>query len=147
MYSMLLRYHWLLKEEKWCIELSHCSETPAWQRWQALDCMKYFDGMFPPCLVWAELGKNFPLGPSPSPSMVSGGISGFAMRFALCHASSRVHQAPAAIPAVNSSSATNPNPRRAIPLPSHPRDASHDANMHNAPVMHIAMWAYSQDFK
>src|SRR5882672_4498446 len=60
MYSMLLRYHWLLKDEKWCIELSHCLYISAWQRWQASDFMKYLEGMLPPCLVCAELGKNFP---------------------------------------------------------------------------------------
>src|SRR6267378_3063606 len=111
----------------------------AWQRWQASDCMKYLDGMLPPCLVCAELGKNFPCGPSPSPFIVSGGISGLEMRFAFCHAISRVHQAPTATPAVKSSSATNPKPRWAVPLPSHPRDASHDANKKRAPDMHVAM--------
>src|SRR6266403_4762551 len=110
-----------------------------WQRWQASDCMKYLEGMLPPCLVCAELGKNLPCGPSPSPFIVSGGISGLEMRFAFCHAISRVHQAPVAIPAVKSSSTTNAKPRWPAPLPSHPRDASQDANKHTAPNMQIAI--------
>jgi len=48
--------------------------------------------------VCAELGKNLPCGPSPSPFIVSGGISGLEMRFAFCQAISRIHQAPAAFP-------------------------------------------------
>src|SRR5580693_7001122 len=100
----------------------------AWQRWQASDCMKYCEGMFPPCLVCAELGKNFPCGPSPSPSMVSGGISGLEIRFAFefLQAASRVHQAPAEMAAVSSATAAKPNPRRTMPRPSHPLDISHD---------------------
>jgi hypothetical protein len=43
--------------------------------------MKKFDGMMPPTLVWAEAGKNGDLGPPPSPSMASGGLAGFTIRF------------------------------------------------------------------
>jgi hypothetical protein len=42
--------------------------------------MKKFDGIVPPTFVPAEEGKNGDLGPPPSPSMVSGGRAGFAMR-------------------------------------------------------------------
>src|SRR5260221_14565468 len=69
-----------------------------WQRWQACDCMKYFAGIFLPSRVCTELGKNFPLGPSPSPSMVSVVNFGLAPRLAFFQAISRVHQEPAAIP-------------------------------------------------
>src|SRR5262245_928077 len=31
MYSIDLRYHWLLKDEKWCIEPSHCLTMSGWQ--------------------------------------------------------------------------------------------------------------------
>src|SRR5271155_5703053 len=96
----------------------------AWQRSQASDFMKYWEGMLPPSLVCAELGKNFPLGPSPSPSMVSGGISGLEIRFALFQATSRVHQVPVAMTVVKSASAANPNPCRITPSPIHPFEAS-----------------------
>src|SRR4029077_172509 len=119
----------------------------AWQRWQASDFMKYCEGMLPPCLVCAELGKNFPCGPSPSLSMVSGGMCGLEMWFAFFQVISRVHHAPAEIPAVRSSSATNPNPRCAKPWPIQPRDASQDASKNNAPKRHSEMCAYSQDLK
>src|SRR5216683_6857964 len=115
-----------------------------WQRWQASDFMKYLDGMLPPCLVCAELGKNFPCGPSPSASMDSGGISGLEMRFAFFQATSRVHHVPAAMPAVSSASAANPNPRPTMPSPSHPLEMSQDAARKNAPRTHSAMCAYNQ---
>src|SRR6185312_8094398 len=38
--------------------------------------MKYLAGISLPSVVCAELGKNDPFGPSPSPSMVPGAISG-----------------------------------------------------------------------
>src|SRR5260370_8153941 len=98
----------------------------AWQRWQASDFMKYLDGMLPPCLVCAELGKNFPCGPSPSASMDSGGISGLEIRFAFFQATSRVHHVPAAMPAVTSANPTNTNPLRIGPPPSNPLEESQD---------------------
>src|SRR6266849_1469560 len=146
MYSTLLRYHWLLNEEKWCIELSHCLKISAWQRWQASDFMKYLEGMLPPCLVCAELGKNFPCGPSPSLSMDSGGISGLEMRFAFFHAISRVHHVPAPRPAVKSASAANPKTRRMMPSPSHPFEKNQDAARKSAPRTHSAICAYSHGF-
>src|SRR5436309_3735741 len=76
MYSTLLRYHWLLNEEKWCAELCHCSYTSWWQRSHAFDSMKYFAGISLPSSVCAELGKNAPLGPSPSPFISAGASSG-----------------------------------------------------------------------
>src|SRR6266849_4747256 len=146
MYSTLLRYHWLLKEEKWCIELSHCLKISAWHRWQASDFMKYFEGMLPPCFVCAELGKNFPCGPSPSASMDSGGINGLEIRLAFFQATSRVHHVPAAMPAVSSASAANPNPRPTMPSPSHPLEKSHEVARKSAPRTHRAMCAYNQGF-
>src|SRR5262252_2486859 len=53
-----------------------------WQRWQASDSMKYLLGIWPLWAVCDELGKNGPLGPSPSPSMEVGG-AGFTIRYAL----------------------------------------------------------------
>src|SRR6516164_1147910 len=52
MYSMLLRYH--------CLKMSW------WQRSQASDSMKNFDGMLRLPYTCEELGKNLPFAPSPS---------------------------------------------------------------------------------
>ena len=38
--------------------------------------MKNLLGIFWPPYTWAELGKNGPFGPSPSPSMVAAGMTG-----------------------------------------------------------------------
>jgi len=45
--------------------------------------MKNLLGIFSPDFTCAELGKNGPCGPSPSPAISGGGIFGFTMR-ALC---------------------------------------------------------------
>src|SRR5438094_9858547 len=100
----------------------------AWQRWQASDFMKYWEGILPPCLVCAELGKNLPCGPSPSLSIVSGGIGGLEMRFAFFQATSRVNHVPAAIPTVSRVSAANPNPRRGILPPIYTFDMRYVTN-------------------
>ena len=118
----------------------------AWQRWQASDFMKYWEGILPPCLVCAELGKNFPCGPSPSLSIVSGGISGLEMRFAFFQATSRVHHVPAAMPTVSSVSAANPKPRRGMLSPSHPFAMSHEIARKSAPTTHNAICAYNHGF-
>src|SRR5581483_12060037 len=46
MYSMLMRYHWLLKDEKWCAELCHSRYMSSWQRLQESDSMKNLLGIF-----------------------------------------------------------------------------------------------------
>src|SRR6267154_6087507 len=119
----------------------------AWQRWQASDFMKYWEGMPPPCLVCAELGKNLPCGPSPSPSMVSAGISGLDMQLAFLQATSRVHQAPAAILAVNRANAANPKPRPRMLSPSHPFEMSHEVTSKSMPRTHNAMCTYNHFFR
>src|ERR1700676_4531881 len=119
----------------------------AWQRWQASDFMKYCEGMLPPCLVCAELGKNLPCRPSPSLSMLSGGMAGLWMRFARSHAMARVHQTPQDTAAVSASNPRNAKARCDAVRPSQPRAASHDAATKSVPTKHIAMCAYSQDFK
>src|SRR5713226_10708597 len=101
--------------------------------------MKYLDGMLMPCLVCAELGKNFPCGPSPSLSMDSGGISGLEMRFAFFQATSRVHHVPAARPAVKSASAANPKPRRMTPSPSQLFEKSQEVARKSGPRTHSAI--------
>src|SRR4029077_8989187 len=111
-------------------------------RWHASDFMKYLDGMLMPCLVCAELGKNFPCGPSPSASMDSGGISGLEMRFADFQTASRSHHAPEAMPTVSKASAAKPNPCRTTPLPSHPLEMSHDVTRKRAPRTHSTMCVY-----
>src|SRR5207237_10934025 len=85
MYSTLLRYHWLLNEEKWCTELYHWLKMSWWQRLQESDSMKNLLGIFFPPNTWAELGKNGPLGPSPSSSMVAGEVGGLSMRARFSH--------------------------------------------------------------
>src|SRR6266700_325845 len=97
-----------------------------WQRSQACDCIKYFAGMFLPSRVCAELGKNFPLGPSPSPSMVSVGICGLTTRLPFFHAMLRTHQEPAAIPLINSARTAKLATPPAKPLPSQPRLTTHE---------------------
>src|SRR5260370_1367601 len=120
---------------------------PACQRWQASDFMKYLEGMLPPCFVCAELGKNFPCGPSPSASMDSGGISGLEMRFTFFQATSRVHHVPAAMPTVTSVSVANPNPRPMIPSPCHSLEMSHEVARKKVPRTHSAMCAYNHGFR
>src|SRR5260370_35455244 len=97
----------------------------AWQRWHASDCMKYFAGMQLLCLVCAELGKNFPCGPSPSPSMEAAGICGFTMRLAFLQAISRDHHAPAAIAVVASTRPANRKRRGVAVIPTQPSEATH----------------------
>src|SRR5260370_27198319 len=111
----------------------------AWQRWQASDFMKYWEGILMPCLVCAELGKNFPCGPSPSASIDAGGMSGLEMRFALFQAASRTHHVPAAMPVVSSAKAANPKLCWMNPSPSQPFEKSHEAARKRAPRTHDAM--------
>src|SRR6266478_1424155 len=118
----------------------------AWQRWQASDFMKYLEGMLPPCLVCAELGKNLPRGPSPSRSMDSGGISGLEMRFAFFQATSRVHHAPAAIAMVRSVRAANPKLRLRALLPSRPFEMSQAVARKSVPRTQSAICAYNHGF-
>src|SRR6266446_6000322 len=108
--------------------------------------MKYFEGILPPCFVCAELGKNFPCGPSPSASMDSGGINGLEIRFAFLQATSRVHQVPATMPTVSSESAANPSPRRIMLSPSHLLEMSHEVARKRGPRTHRAMCVYNQGF-
>src|SRR5580765_1941244 len=70
----------------------------SWQRLQESDSMKNLLGIF--CLPYtcAELGKNEPSGPSPSPFIVSGGMVGFSMRLRVCQLS-RTYRAAQPIPA------------------------------------------------
>src|SRR5260370_39740772 len=98
-----------------------------WQRSQACDCIKYFAGMFLPSRVCAELGKNLPEGPSPSPSMVSVGIRGLTIRLLFFHAKLRVHQEPAAIPAIMRHRIARLAAAPANPFPSQPRRTGHEA--------------------
>src|SRR5216684_8157151 len=111
----------------------------AWQRWQASDFMKYLEGMLPLCLVCAELGKNFPCGPSPSPSMEAAGICGFTMRLAFLHGTSRDHQAPAEMTAVARTSPANRKTRCAAVVPSKPCEASHAVAANREPMTQRAI--------
>src|SRR5712692_12063068 len=64
-----------------------------WQRWQESDSIKNLLGIFLPPNTCAELGKNGPLGPSPSPSTLAAGINGFWMRARDCQRESRRYRA------------------------------------------------------
>src|SRR5215469_1617839 len=66
-----------------------------WQRLQESDSMKNLLGIFWLPYTCAELGKNGPFGPSPSPSIDAGGIMGFSMRARFCQRALRRYQAPA----------------------------------------------------
>src|SRR5262245_36199666 len=69
MYSIDLRYHWLLNEEKWCIEESHCAVMSGWHPVlpQALDSRKKSSGTVRSPMVVTDEGKNwFPLPPPSS---------------------------------------------------------------------------------
>ena len=60
-----------------------------WQRAQLWLVMKNADGMMPLTFVLADDGKNGPLGPAPSPSMVAGVVVGFTKIHSAAHL--RVH--------------------------------------------------------
>src|SRR6266851_3072929 len=118
-----------------------------WQRSQACDCIKYFAGIFLPSRVCAELGKNFPLGPSPSPSMVSVGMYGLTTRLEFFHAMLRAHHEPAAIPLINSASTEKLAAAPAKPLPNHPRLTTHEVATNKTPTAQSAICRKSQTRK
>src|SRR5512140_276618 len=53
-----------------------------WHSPHRAESMKKFDGMIPPTFVFADEGKNGDAGPPPSPSIVTGALSGLTMRAA-----------------------------------------------------------------
>src|SRR5260370_2042331 len=110
-----------------------------WQRSQACDCIKYFAGIFLPSRVCAELGKNFPLGPSPSPSMVSVGMFGLTTRLEFFHTMLRAHHEPAAIPVISRVSTAKLVTAPAKPLPSQPRRVSQEVATSKTPAAQRAM--------
>src|SRR5213082_3126569 len=118
----------------------------SWHLWHAFDCMKYFAGMYPPSFVCAELGKNFPCGPSPSPSMDAAAVCGLLMRFVFRHNISRVHHVPAAIATVSKHNSANRATRCPGLEPSHPREASHEAAKNKTPATQKIMCAYNHGF-
>src|SRR5262245_54813530 len=81
MYSIDLRYHWLLNDEKWCMEDSHCAVMSGWHPLlpQAFDSRKKSCGMSRSPTVLTEEGKNGPFGPPPSSNGVKGGVTGLTM--------------------------------------------------------------------
>src|SRR6266404_4377947 len=100
--------------------------------------MKYFAGMFFPSRFCTELGKNFPFGPSPSPSIVSVESAGFFTRYAFFHATFRPHHAPALTAAIASNTIANRNAAAPAPSPSHLRFPSHEIARKNTPTTHRA---------
>src|SRR5271157_5587946 len=66
-----------------------------WQRSQASDSMKNFDGIFRSPATCDELGKNLPFAPSPSLFIDNGAIGGFWMTKRLLQ-ESREYLAPKA---------------------------------------------------
>jgi hypothetical protein len=57
MYSIDLRYHWLLNDEKWWTDEDHCLKISRWQRAQ-VSPRKKFAGMMPRTLVSADEGRT-----------------------------------------------------------------------------------------
>src|SRR5436309_13973118 len=70
-----------------------------WHRPQLSLVMKKVAGMVPLTLVFADEGKNGPLAPAPSSSIVVGGVAGFWMRYAARHRASRPPRTVIATPA------------------------------------------------
>src|SRR5579859_6272101 len=101
--------------------------------------MKYFAGIFLPSRVCAELGKNFPLGPSPSPSIVSVDSDGFFTRYAFFHAVFRAHHAPALTNPITTNTVANRSTAAPTPSPSHFREPSHDSTRKNTPATQSAI--------
>src|SRR5437588_10790950 len=112
-----------------------------WQRWQASDFMKYCEGMLIACLVCAELGKNFPLEPSPSRSMESGGISGLMMRLARAsrQPTSRTNQRPRETAKAKTTRETNRNAWLAVVCPSQPFEWSQSDKSKSEPTTQTAI--------
>src|SRR2546425_5065671 len=90
MYSIDLRYHWLLKDEKWCIDDSHCAVMSGWHPLlpHAFGSRKKSCGTRRSPTVVTEEGKKAPSRPPPSSYGVSGGVVGFSIR-ATCAGLSR----------------------------------------------------------
>src|SRR5580765_4136445 len=103
--------------------------------------MKYLLGICPMCAVWAELGKNGPLGPSPSPSMLLGGEEGFLMKWACSQMLSRNFHPP-----MPNAAATANESAIAVALllrvANRPPEAIHCAARIAAPPREITMCAY-----
>src|SRR5258707_15835560 len=106
--------------------------------------MKYFAGIFFPSRVCTELGKNFPPGPSPSPSIVSVESAGFFTRYEFFHATLRAHHAPPLNIAIATNTAANLSAAAPDPSPSHFRDPSHDHARKNTPATPNATTPSSQ---
>src|SRR6266568_3266362 len=81
--------------------------------------MKNFDGIFRLPATCEELGKNAPVGPSPSSSIDSGATDGFLIAYCLLHVWRRYHEATEIIAATKSTAVTVPNPTRADRLCPH----------------------------
>src|SRR5258708_4078083 len=101
--------------------------------------MKYFAGMFLPSLVCAELGKNFPLRPSPSPSIVPVDIGGLTNRLLFSQTTLRVPKEPPAIPAISRASVAKLAAAPANPLPSQRLRVSQEVATSKTPATQRAM--------
>src|SRR5689334_5914983 len=103
--------------------------------------MKYWLGICPLCAVWAELGKNGPLGPSPSPSMLLGGEEGFLMEWLRSHMPSRSFHPPMpnAAATANESAIAAALPLR---VDSRPPETIHCATRIAMPARETATCAY-----
>src|SRR2546425_12782932 len=78
MYSIDLRYHWLLNDEKWCIDDSHCAVMSGWHPLlpHAFDSRKKSCGIKRSPTVVTDEGKNGLRSPPPSSNGVRGGVAG-----------------------------------------------------------------------
>src|SRR5262245_12121066 len=81
MFSIDLRYHWLLNDEKWCADESHCAVMSGWQPAlpHAFDSRKKSDGISAPVLDLLDDGKYGLSLPGPSSSGLIGASGGLVM--------------------------------------------------------------------
>src|SRR5215469_7626513 len=83
--------------------------------------MKNLLGIFCPPYTCAELGKNGPCGPSPSPSIAAGESGGFAITALFCQRAARKYQQPDPRPASRTKQITRRAAVARLPAPNQPR--------------------------
>src|SRR5215469_14104399 len=102
--------------------------------------MKNLLGIFCPPYTCAELGKNGPRGPSPSPSIAAGESGGFAITALVCQRAVRKYQQSDPMLA----SRANPIARRAAvgtaPAPNQPRLPAQTASRIPTAAVHRTIW-------
>src|SRR6266550_6596129 len=116
----------------------------SWQLLHESDSMKNLLGILRCPYTCAELGKNGPCGPSPSCSMLNGGISGFSIRARLAQRASRVYRNPAPTPARTIRQTATRTTDMPVPEPNHPRRPAASAINNAKAATHTTMCVYIQ---